>query len=219
MLLDDRAALTGPPLTDDPGEITIRRFERRRHILAMAKRRFARAGYDQVSLQGLAVAADMDWEDFAVHFRDKRGLLAALLEDGWKELLPRLADIASNSITAHSAILGILAYMAGCLQKDEDLARLLLLEGRQPAPQGGELGFSMGYRRFTQLLREQLARGQRDGSFRPGFHPHVAVSMLLGAFEGMLRDRIIAAQQRSSTPYSGAELMSAFDGLILALKG
>lgn len=218
MLLGDHAVDTASRPADDDGDITIRRFERRRRLMAVAKRQFARFGYDHVSLQGIALAADLDWEDFAPHFRDKRGLLAAILEDGWKNLLPRLADIASNSITAHSAILGMLAYMAGVLQKDEELARLLLLEGRQPDPQAGGMVFSNGYRRFMQLFRDQVARGQRDGSFHPGAHPQVAASMLLGAFDGMLRDRIVAAQERSVTPYSGAELMSSFDSLVASLK-
>jgi len=218
MLLDERAMDASASLADDGGEITIRRFERRRRLMAAAKRMFARFGYDHMSVQGIALAADLDWQEYASHFHDKRGLLAAVLEDGWKGLLARLTDIASNSITAHSAILAMLAYMAGALQKDEDLARLLLLEGRQPDPQGGGMAFSVGYRRFAQLFRDQVARGQRDGSFRPSAHPQVAASMLLGAFDGMLRDRIVAAQERSTTPYTGAELMSSFDALVASLK-
>ena len=218
MLLDERAMDASKRLADDGGEITIRRFERRRRLMASAKRMFARLGYDHMSVQGIALAADLDWQENASHFHDKRGLLAAVLEDGWKGLLSRLTDIASNSITAHSAILGMLAYMAGALQKDEDLARLLLLEGRQPDPHGGGMAFSIGYRRFAQLFRDQVARGQRDGSFRPSSHPQVAASMLLGAFDGMLRDRIVAAQERSTTPYTGAELMSSFDALVSSLK-
>lgn len=217
MLYETSDPPTGPP--PGSGEITLRRFAVRRRVLALAKRRFARQGYDHVSLQEVASGADLHWDDFFQYFRTKESLLNAILEDGWKELLPRLKDIAANSITVHSALLGMLALMTGLLQKDEDLVRLLLLEGRRPDLAGGELVFSNGYRRFLQAIRDLVAQGQRDGSFRPSLHPHVAASILVGALEGMLRDRLVAGQARGTTPYNGGYLMSAFDALVSSLKG
>ena len=132
--------------------------------------------------------------------------------------MPRLSGIAANSISAHSALLGIFAMLNGMLNQDEDLVRLLLLEGRSPDPDGGGLGFTSGYRRFLQLCRDLVLRGQRDGSFRARHHAQVAASMLVGAFEGMLRDRVVAMQERGASVYTGAYLMSALDALINSLK-
>ena len=216
MLLDERASVTDTWATDEV-DITVRRFAVRRRILAVAKHRFARFGYDRISLQDLAVSAGVGRDELLGHFRDKELLFAAILDEGWKELLPRLREVAARSITAHSAMLGIFALMANTLQKDEDFIRLLLVEGRRPGPLDGELGFTIGYRRFLNLCRELVAIGQRDGSFRPNLHPQVAASMLVGALEGMLRDRLVAEQERSVTPYNGSYLMSAFDALVAAL--
>lgn len=216
MLLEDREP-TGPP-PEESAEITLRTLAVRRRIMAVAKRRFARSGFEQVALKDVAVGADVDWDDFFLHFRDKYSLFSAILDDAWKELLPRLKDMVSSSITAHSAILGVLALMSSTLQKDPDLGRLILLEGRRPKPEGGEIGFTRGYRRYTQMVRDLVLRGQKDGSFRPTLHAHVAASLLIGAFEGMLRDRLVAEQERSVTPYTNTYVMPAFDALLWSLK-
>ncbi|HEY3644877.1 MAG TPA: TetR/AcrR family transcriptional regulator [Gammaproteobacteria bacterium] len=218
MLLEGRQATPEAHFAEEGLDTTIRRFQMRRRILDVAKHRFARAGYDQVSLEDVAYGVDLDWEEFRKHFRDKAELLTAILDDGWKDLLPRLSDAASASSSAHSAILGVFALLSSALHKDEDLMRLFLLEGRRPELRHGELGLSDGYRRFLQLCRDLVLRGQRDGSFRARHHPQVAASMLVGAFEGMLRDRLLAAQEHRDTAYAGPYLMSAFDALVSALK-
>ena len=218
MLFEARAAAAGPPDTDVGRDTTIRRYAVRRNILTAAKQRFARRGYEHVTLQQIARDAGMDWRDFVVYFRDKRALLTAVLDDAWDDLLPRLNDIMSGSITAHSALLSMFAFMTNALHKDEELGCLLLFEGRRSNPEAGEIGLSGGYHRFMQVCRDLVARGQRDGSFRSTYHPSVAASMLVGALEGMLRDRLIATQERSTTPYNGTYLMQAFDALVTSLK-
>lgn len=215
MLLEDREP-TGPP--DGGADITLRTQAVRRKIITVAKHRFAQSGFEQVSLQDVAIGADVDCDDFFLHFHDKQSLLTAILDDAWKGLLPRLKTVVSTSITAHSAILGMLSLMTSALHNDDDLARLILLEGRVPKPDGGTLGFSRGYRRFMRICRELVQRGQQDGSFRPNLHPQAAASMLVGAFEGMLRDRMIEAQERSTTAYTGTYMMPAFDALLWSLK-
>lgn len=214
MLLDDHGLRPGA--ADD--DIESRRFAVRRRILVVAKQRFARSGYEQVSLEQVAYDAELEWADFLLYFRDKGSLLSAVLDDAWEDLLPRLKDIASGSISAHNALLGIFTFMTNALHKDEDLIRLLLSEGRRPAPESGAVGFTDGYRRFMQICREQVLRGQRDGSFRPSYQAHVAASMLVGALEGMLRDRLVAEQERSLTPYTGTYLISTYDALVSSLK-
>lgn len=215
MLLDDRHLVSA---SDGAGEITIRRYAVRRRILVVAKQRFAHSGYERVSLEDVAYGADMEWDDFLHYYRDKQTMLTAILDDGWGDVLPRLKEIAASSITAHSAILSVFAFMTNVLHEDEDLLRLMLFEGRRPNTEAGEVASSDGYRRFVQLHRDLVTRGQRDGSFRPTYHPHVAASMLVGALEGMLRDRLVAAQERSNTPYNGTYLMQAFDALVTSLK-
>lgn len=218
MLLQEREAARESYFADQGEDITLRRYEVRRRILMVARHRFARFGYELVSLEDIASSADLDWDDLPLFFRSKRALLDAILDEGWEDLLSRTESIAATSLTAYSTMLGMLALMCGILQKDEDLFRLMLLEGRRPDPDGGHFAFSSGYQRFMQVCRDLVLRGQRDGSFRSSFHPHVATSMVIGAFEGMLRDRLVAGQERDTTPYTGSYMMTALDALMSSLK-
>jgi len=216
-MLWEKRGPTDPPREDDT-DLTIRSRALRHKIMDVAKHCFARSGYEQVSLQDVAVAANMERERVQRYFPDKGRLLRGILDDGWKDVLARLVPLESGSVTARSAMLAMLSLMSNILQKDEDLFRLFLLEGRLQDPAAGELGFTDGYRRFMQHCRELVLRGQRDGSFRPNLHPQVAASMLVGALEGMLRDRMVATQERSITPYTGIYVIPAFDALVAALS-
>lgn len=218
MLLDERESASGPWAIDGVRNGALRRYEVRRRIMTVGKQRFARCGYENVSLPDVASGAELEWDDFLGYFRDKYSLLMAIMEDGWGDLLPHLQDISAGSRSAHSAILGIFAFMTNSLQQDEDLVRLLLFEGRRPDPEAEAIILTDGYRRFIQLWRDQVVRGQRDGSFGASHHPQIAASMLVGTLEGMLRDRLVAEQERISTPYNGAYLMHAFDVLVTSLK-
>ena len=203
---------------DSEREDTLRLLAVRRRILAVAKHKIARFGFESVSLQDIAHSADVPWIEFLVHFEDKPSVMNAILEQGWRDLIPRLTEAAFNSISARNGILSVLALMTNVMQKDEDLVRIMLLEGRRPDPESGELGLTTGYRRFVQICTELVVRGQKDGSVKPNLHPRVIASMIVGALEGMLRDRLIVEQDDTITPYTGTYLMSAYDVLVSGLK-
>ena len=205
---------TVPREIESPREDSVRRLAIRRRVLAVAKHKFARLGYAGVTSADLVRAADVSWEEFEVHFDDKDQVLEAVLDQGWKALAPRLAEIAFGTPSARAGMLALLALVAKILQEDEDWIRLMLFEGRRPDPDSGEMWVSNGYRKFQHICTELVMRGQKEGVFRPEYHPRVAASLLVGAIEGIMRDRLMAEQQDAITPYSGTYLMSAFDGLV-----
>lgn len=206
--------VTAPRNVDSDRADTLRLLAIRRRILSVAKHKFARVGYEGTSLADVQRAADLSPHDFQLHFEHKDALLDAVLDEGWKALAPRLAEIAFGSHKARVGMLALLALFANLLQEDEDWVRLVLFEGRHPDPESGEMRVSPGYRKFLHLCTELVQQGQKDGSFRPEYHPRVVASLLVGAIEGVMRDRLIAEQESGCTPYSGTYLMSAFDGLV-----
>lgn len=192
--------------------------EVRRRILRVAKQRFARFSYDGVTLAGIARGADVSLAELLQHFDGKLTLLTAVFDEGWASINVRFADIVITSVSARDAMLSMLAVMTHILEKDPDLARLLLFEGRRPHPTTGQIMLSKGYRRFMALCVELAVRGQKDGSFRNAFHPRVIATLLTGAAESLLRDRLIAEQEGDAAPYSGAQMLAAFDAMVSVLK-
>lgn len=196
------------------GYATSHRVTAHKLILDVAKHLFARQGYEATSLAAIAHAAGVPIEEVTDHFNDKLGILMAVFEEGWSAINQRLQDIVINSINARQATLSMLAIMMRILEHDGDLARLLLFESRRPHPGTGEIAYSGGYRWFSRLCVELVMRGQKDGSFRSALHPGAVASMLTGAMESLMRDRYLAEEQGITTPFTGAQLMTAFDALV-----
>lgn len=190
----------------------------RRRIMAVAKRRFARFSYDGTTMAGVARAAGVPFGELLAQFHDKLALLTAVFDEGWESINLRLADIVITSVSAKDAALSMSAVMTRVLERDEDLARLLLFEGRRLHPDSGEIMVSKGYRRFTELCAEIAARGQRDGSFTQACHPRVIASMLVGAMENLQQDRLIAEQAGTAGPYEGGRIASAVEVLVSSLR-
>ena len=188
-----------------------------RTILDVAKHLFARYGYDGTPMGVIARTVGITQEELHDHFVDKLSLLTAVFEEGWSSINPRLQDIVVNSVNAREATLSMMAVMMRILERDGDLARLLLFEARRPNPETGDIVFSAGYRWFARLCTELVVRGQKDGSYRATFHPRAVASLLTGALEGLMRDRYLAEEQGDVTLLSGAQLMTAFDALVTFL--
>lgn len=60
-----------------------------------------------------------------------------------------------------------------------------------------------GYMEFVKMLDGVLEELAREGHLSPQVHPQALRSALMGAFEGLLRDRMLA--RRSHVPASYSE--------------
>ena len=190
----------------------------RRTILSVAKRRFARFSYDGTSLSAIARGSGINTGELQRHFESKLAILLAVLDEGWASINPRITDIVVTSVNAREAMLSMLSVMMRVLEKEEDLARLLLFQARRPNPETGEIVLSRGHRRFVELVTEVALRGQRDGSFKVSYQPKTIASVMIGAVENLMRDRLVAHQDRDLGPYTGASVYDAFEAMISNLR-
>jgi len=62
-----------------------------------------------------------------------------------------------------------------------------------------------------------IERGQKDGSFSTALKPQAMTSALLGAAEGMMRDRLLAAQHSGSSPFPDSQIRAVFGALVTGL--
>jgi AcrR family transcriptional regulator len=195
------------------------RLTMRHRIMGIAKQRFARFSYDGTSLASIARSAGVSLPELLTHFDDKIGLLTAVFDEGWGTINTRFMDIVVNSVTARDAMLSMLKVMKHILERDEDLSWLLLFESRRPSPHHGEVMFSRGYLKFMGLCTELAVRGQRDGSFKTVYHPRIIASILVGAAENLLRDKLLSEQENGGDArYPDEQLTSAFEALVAYLK-
>lgn len=210
--------LIPPGKERDPTQGVATRFSERQHILSTAKRLFAYFGYDGTSFDDIARAADIPPGQLLQQYDDKRKLLTAIFDEGWEAMKPRMSDIMLTSMDAREAALSVFAALTAILDKDRDLAKLLLFEVRRPRAEDGEVVLPRGFLAFADLMLRLAVRGQQDHSFSIALHPRIIATLLISAMEGLLRERMLAEHTDQGEAYTGAHMISGFDALVSGLK-
>jgi TetR/AcrR family transcriptional regulator len=152
-----------------------------RRILNAAARSFARRGYSGTSMADVAESAGVSKATVFHHFRSKRGLYRALIEQsvsGFREdVLPKLDTEAplpgglERFAAAHYAR----------LTRHKATSRLILHEMLAGNPEFVEaMSHGVMADNFA-LLAAELRRGQANGAIRADVDPGLAVFMLLCA--------------------------------------
>ena len=190
-----------------------KRADSRTRLLASAKRLMAAEGYERVSTAAIARAAVTSESQLVRYFESKAGLLDAAFNEGWAMLNPQVAQIVARESTAREATIGILSGMMRVFEHDPDLARLMLFEGRRVRGDTGEILLSKGFQDFAARLKHLIERGQEEGSFSKKLKSIAVASALLGAAEGMIRDRLLTRRPT----YTGADVRAAFEAMISGL--
>jgi AcrR family transcriptional regulator len=189
----------------------------RERLLGAAKRLMAEAGYERISTAAIAREAGTSESQLVRYFASKSGLLETIFDESWASLNTRIGPLVAVAPTVREAMITILATMIGAFERDPDLARLLLFEGRRVRGDSAEILLTQGFRDFATLLLRLIQRGQRDGSFSRALKPQAMTSALLGAAEGMMRDRLVAAQQNQPSPFREAHIRAVFSALVSGL--
>lgn len=204
-------SLSAPESYDDTAN-------RRMQLMNAAKHVMAEVGYERASMDVIAMEAGMSESESLRFFPSKPELLEAVFNSVWEPLNSRIADIVMASFSTHLAVTGILSAMLHILDKDADLAKLLLFESRRQHGNNCEIRQSRGFRDFVALLVHVVERGQKDGSFTKSLQAPVVASALLGAAEGMVRDRLLATMLTEPMPFAETDLRIAFEAVVSGFK-
>lgn len=187
----------------------------RDRLLASGKALFGRQGYEQTSTSAIAREAGTSESQLVRYFGGKSGLLEAIFNESWARLNDEIIRHMSEAEHGREAILRILTLIMEAFGRDHDMAFLFLFEGRRV--RGNTLQLSKGFLRFYDLLQQLVERGQHDGSFRSDVSVNVLSSAMMGAAEGMMRDRMIAERSGKSAGYEDPAIRNAFVAMVNAL--
>jgi AcrR family transcriptional regulator len=137
-------------------------------VIAAGRKLFAERGYDGASVRAITREAGANLGAVTYHFGSKRGLYAAVLEQGLRPLADRVQAVARSEGTALERMLGVVRTYFDHLGERPDLPRLLLQEiaaGKQPPSVVLDI---------VRTLKESIAglqvQGVADGSVREA-HP------------------------------------------------
>lgn len=143
------------------------REQRRRQLLAAARRVFAERGYHQTSLQDLLTEARVARGTFYQYFESRRACLGAVLAGFLDTLRDAIAPVDVRADTPpRDQLIANLVRVLGVLEADAGLARLLLHEARGSDPEFDELLEEFDARVLGFILGS-LTTGTRLGLVRP----------------------------------------------------
>jgi AcrR family transcriptional regulator len=181
-------------------------------ILIAARTLFARRGYVQTSTAQVAREAATSESQLVKHFGSKEGLLEALFESAWADVNAHIARLTTTHPDPVCRLKAIVAFMLARFAENPDLRRLMLFEGRRIGSRGAAL--TPGFLRFIECLDATLKDAKRARRFRVALAPAAVRSLLLGACEGLLRDRLLAEDSAYPAAYSGKDITRAISMLI-----
>ena len=190
------------------------RIETRRRLLETGLELFARQGVADTRASDVATAAGVAVGTLYLHFKDKQGLLRAILREGVEELMGALQRMALSpapdpaaAVRAHTEVLVRFA------ESHTGLCRILF------DPESVRKNVSTEItEHLAAMLELRVREGIADGIIVPGIDPVVAahgvVGMLLQVLDWWTRNPGIATADsvietltrlRLSGPYQGSE--------------
>lgn len=183
-------------------------------LLFSARTLFANQGYENTTTSQIARMAGTSESQLIKHFGSKEGLLEAIFDLSWQRLNPALQPLLERCPTPYDKLVTLTASMFEALERDQDLRALLLLEGRRIRRHGSEVVLTRGFTQMV-LVIDTILREMRDaGELREDLHLEAVRSALLGAFEGLLRDRLLADRVDYPASYEPAEMRETFHAVL-----
>ena len=190
----------------------------RSRLLAAAKHLMSLHGYEQASTAAIARQAATSESQLMRYFGGKAGLLEEVFNTLWRPLTENIQRLIAEASDAREAIEAVLSTVIAAFGEDHELAFLFLFEGRRVRGEGPGVSLSKGFLDFSMLLQSLIRRGKRDGSIDRDFEEVAAASALLGAAEGMIRERLIAERSGQPKPFSETQIRSVFHAMLLGLS-
>lgn len=190
----------------------------RDRLLYAAKRLFARHGYEQTATSAIARAAGTSESQLMRYFGGKVGLLEALFDDAWADLNGRLRKVATVPAPTRQVLLDVLQTVANAFAKDSDLATLFLFEGRRLRGEEPRIRLSEGFVAFADLTRGLVRKGQGEKEFDSSLDAGAITSALLGASEGMIRDRMVA-RVAGGRAFAEREIRRTLEAVLSGFEG
>jgi len=183
-------------------------------IEQVARREFARQGFDATSIRQIAAEARITKPVLYYYFKNKRDLFLSLLEEAVAPLCDEVERIAGGDGTPRDRMSGIIAAVLRFAEKRPDEFRLLhrAVERREREVQVlAQKYFRRNFRAISGVLQEGVERGD----FRSVNVPQATFSVIAILIYYLTREHVIDAILEERGAWKA--LMETLDGHILAL--
>lgn len=175
-------------------------------ILLSARSLFSSQGYENATTSAIARMAGTSESQLIKHFGSKEGLLAAIFDQSWQRFAKGLAQQLPKCDTPHDKLRALVDMILDAMEKDRDLQTLMLLEGRRIRKHGSMVVLTDGFLNMVATVDRLLTEMRDSGQLRPDLNVQAVRSCLIGAYEGLLRDQILASRGNYPASYGSEDL-------------
>ena len=185
-----------------------KRTDKRARILEAAVRVFAERGFFNATVAEIARAAGVADGTIYLYFKSKDDLLLRLFEEKVSELQEAAQAALAQEATAPARLRRFIQLHLALVEKNPDLASVLIVELRQSAQvvqQRDKARLSAYLDVIAQVVRE----GQQRGEFDPGISPGVVKRAIFGALDELALAWLLSGR-RTSLRKSAAEVAEWF---------
>lgn len=175
-------------------------------ILLSARSLFSSQGYENATTSAIARMAGTSESQLIKHFGSKEGLLAAIFDQSWQRFAKALGQALPKCETPYDKLRALIELMLDAMEKDKDLQTLMLLEGRRIRKHGSMVVLTDGFLEMVKTLDRLLTEMRDSGQLQPDLNVQAVRSVLIGAYEGLLRDRILAERGNYPAAYGPEDL-------------
>jgi AcrR family transcriptional regulator len=183
-------------------------------ILQAGRALFAGDGYENTTTSAIARRAGTSESQLIKHFSSKEGLLEGIFDQAWQRMAQGVQQAQEGGAPPLERLRALTEMMIAALEGDKQLRTLMLLEGRRIRKHGHMVMMTRGFQQVLEVIDGILRELQYSGKLRPDLHPEAVRSALIGAFEGLLRDQLLAERADFPAHYDGAELRAAYKAVL-----
>lgn len=183
-------------------------------ILQAGRDLFAEDGYENSTTSAIARRAGTSESQLIKHFGSKEGLLEGIFDQAWQRMALGVGHVQEAQAPPLEKLRALTELMIAAMEGDKQIRTLMLLEGRRIRKHGHMVMMTRGFLQVLAVIDGLLRELQAAGRLRPDLHPEAVRSAFVGAFEGLLRDQLLAERGSFPAHYDGAELRAAFRAVL-----
>lgn len=191
-------------------------------MLQVAKKLFARQGYDKTSVADIVRELNIYESQLYRLFKGKGEILNTIFDMAWARIITRSQDSFEADDSCITKVEKVVSMIVDTLEQDRDLEMIFLLEGRR-AIRGVDFKEVGGITRLVNLLDTLLREAQQDGILKNDVSDEALQALrsaLIGALEGMTRDRVYSRTGRFRNypaKYSNEDIKRTFRTILESL--
>lgn len=193
------------------------RFERRDALLRAATETFAARGFFNAQVADVARAAGVAAGTVYLYFRSKDDLLISIFDKTMKEAIAEGRESIAALTDPTERLRTIARLHLDRMGRDRALAVVFQVELRQ-STKFMERFSTTHLRDYLGIIRDIVAAGQREGTFRSDVNPTLAAKLLFGMLDEMATNWILSKRRYSLADQADA-IVNLFVGGVAAGAG